>query len=70
MKPTGTAASPPAMKEEKDIFDFLGLEYIDPTLRRGASDVQVKVVKKFKPRVVAKLGAGSRRRSLSRGSKN
>jgi DNA polymerase/3'-5' exonuclease PolX len=70
MKPTGAAASPPAMKEEKDIFDFLGLEYIDPTLRRGASDVQVKVVKKFKPRVVAKLGAGSRRRSLSRGSKN
>jgi DNA polymerase/3'-5' exonuclease PolX len=42
MKPTreGVPAVPP-MKTEKDIFDFLGLEYVDPKDRRGVSDVKI-----------------------------
>jgi DNA polymerase beta len=42
MKPTreGVVAVPP-MKTEKDIFDFLGLEYVEPKDRRGVSDVKV-----------------------------
>lgn len=30
----------PKMKTEQDIFDFLGLQYVEPTMRRGESDVQ------------------------------
>jgi DNA polymerase/3'-5' exonuclease PolX len=29
----------PAFTTEKDIFDFLGLQYIEPTLRRDGRDV-------------------------------
>jgi len=67
MKPTGDAAVPPAMKDEKDIFDFLGLEYVEPNMRRGAADVKPKapVIKKYKPRIVAKLDTGTRRRRSS-----
>ncbi len=31
----------PKMKTEKDIFDFLGLKYVEPTMRRGESDVLI-----------------------------
>jgi DNA polymerase beta len=30
----------PAFSEEKDIFDFLGLQFVEPTLRRDARDVK------------------------------
>jgi DNA polymerase/3'-5' exonuclease PolX len=82
MKPTGDAAAPPPLKDEKDIFDFLELDYVEPNMRRGATDVKPKapVVKKYKPRIVAKLnpkkeeekkgGTRRRRRSSSRSSKN
>lgn len=30
----------PAFLEEKDIFDFLGLQFVEPTLRRDARDVK------------------------------
>jgi len=73
MKPTGDAAVPPLMKDEKDIFDFLGLEYVEPNLRRTAADVKAKALKKYKPRIVAKLGASNgtrRRRSSSRSTKD
>ncbi len=70
MKPTSDAPAPPAMKEEKDIFDFLGLEYVEPSMRRGEADIRAKpseplakpseplakpIIKKVKPRIVAKL---------------
>lgn len=29
----------PAFTKEKDIFDFLGLQYVEPTMRRGAADI-------------------------------
>jgi DNA polymerase/3'-5' exonuclease PolX len=78
MKPTGDAPVPPPMKYEKDIFDFLGLEYVEPSLRRGEADVKAKVeeakpvaaapVKKYKPRVVAKLGSKARKTRRRSGS--
>ncbi len=58
MTPLKDAPPPPPMKEEKDIFTFLGLEYVEPNMRRSAADVKVAVaapIKKFKPRIVAKL---------------
>lgn len=37
MKPTGDKPQPPPMKTEKDIFDFVGLRYVEPNVRvRGA----------------------------------
>lgn len=33
-------AAVPAFSTEKDIFDFLGLRYVEPTMRRDARDVQ------------------------------
>ena len=33
MKPTGNGKSAPYMSTEKDIFDFLGIQYIEPTAR-------------------------------------
>ena len=39
MKPTGDKSPPPTMKSEKDIFDFLGLKYIDPKERKGESEI-------------------------------
>jgi len=41
MVPTGTAAPPPRMSTEKDIFDFLGLEYVEPNKRVGKASVKV-----------------------------
>ncbi len=85
MKPTSDAPAPPAMKEEKDIFDFLGLEYVEPSMRRGEADIRAKpseplakpIIKKVKPRIVAKLQpkveekkGGTRRRSSSRSSRS
>jgi DNA polymerase lambda len=35
----GVPAVPP-FTTEKDIFDFLGLEYIEPTMRRDGGDVR------------------------------
>ena len=77
MTPLKDAPVPPPMKDEKDIFDFLGLEYVEPPLRRGAADIKVKEVvpvKKYKVRVVAKLekknGGTRRRRSSSRSTKD
>jgi len=32
--------APPVMNSEKDIFDFLGLEYVIPTSRKGGVDAQ------------------------------
>jgi len=32
--------APPVMNSEKDIFDFLGLDYVIPTSRRGGVDAQ------------------------------
>jgi DNA polymerase beta len=29
----------PSLSTEKDIFDFLGLAYVEPTMRRGAADI-------------------------------
>lgn len=41
MKPVvSSAAIVPPMKTEKDIFDFLGLKYVEPVNRRDANDVQ------------------------------
>ena len=37
----GVAVVPP-FETEKDIFDFLGLNYVEPTLRRDGKDVQTK----------------------------
>lgn len=37
----GVAPVPP-FETEKDIFDFLGLKYVEPTLRRDGRDVQAK----------------------------
>lgn len=33
----------PPMKSEKDIFDFLGLEYVEPIQRKGAESLVLKV---------------------------
>lgn len=42
MKPTKEGVPPvPAMRAEKDIFDFLGLDYVDPKERRGVADLKV-----------------------------
>uniref|UniRef100_A0A6C0BBN3 DNA-directed DNA polymerase n=1 Tax=viral metagenome TaxID=1070528 RepID=A0A6C0BBN3_9ZZZZ len=41
MVPTGTAAPPPPMRTEKDIFNFLGLEYVEPNKRVGKASVKV-----------------------------
>jgi DNA polymerase/3'-5' exonuclease PolX len=42
MKPTKEGVPlVPAMRSEKDIFDFLGLEYVDPKDRVGLSDVKL-----------------------------
>jgi DNA polymerase beta len=45
MKPTreGVTAVPP-MKTEKDIFDFLGLVFVEPQDRRGVDDVKISPV--------------------------
>ena len=43
MVPTGTAAPPPRMSTEKDIFDFLGLEYVEPNKRVGKATVKAHV---------------------------
>jgi hypothetical protein len=57
MKPTREGVpAVPAMRSEKDIFDFLGLEFVEPKDRRGVADV--KVVAAERPR--------SRSRSRSR----
>ena len=32
----------PLMRKEKDIFDFLGLHYVEPTLRRNEQDIRAK----------------------------
>ena len=41
MEPTHEGVPPvPPMKTEQDIFAFLGLQYVEPTLRRDAKDVQ------------------------------
>lgn len=40
MTPTGDKPEAPSMKSEKDIFDFLGLNYIEPKARKGESDIQ------------------------------
>lgn len=32
----------PKMSSEKDIFDFLGLEYVEPTMRKGTNDIKPK----------------------------
>ena len=37
--PTGEKSEPPLMTSEEDIFDFFGLQYVEPRLRRGALDV-------------------------------
>ncbi len=39
MKPTGAKPAPPRMESEKDIFTFLGLQYVEPHMRRGAADL-------------------------------
>lgn len=82
MTPLKDAPVPPPMKEEKDIFTFLGLEYVEPNMRRSAADVKVAApMKKFKPRIVAKLQpkpaeeqkggtTRRRRRSSSRSTQN
>ncbi len=41
-KPTGSAAPPPKMASEEDIFTFFGLQYVEPRMRRGAADVKPK----------------------------
>lgn len=42
MKPTKEGVPEvPAMRTEKDIFDFLGLEYVKPQDRRGVTDVKI-----------------------------
>ncbi len=42
MKPTREGVpAVPAMRTEKDIFDFLGLEFVEPKDRRGVGDVKV-----------------------------
>jgi hypothetical protein len=33
MKPTGNGKAVPYMSTEKDIFDFLGIQYVEPTAR-------------------------------------
>jgi DNA polymerase beta len=39
MTPTGDKPVPPTMRSEKDIFDFLGLKYIEPQNRKADTDV-------------------------------
>ena len=39
MTPTATGPVPPFMKEERDIFTFLGLAYVEPQNRKGKTDV-------------------------------
>ena len=39
MTPTGDKSEPPAMATEKDIFDFLGLKYVEPQDRKGEAQV-------------------------------
>lgn len=40
MKPVKEGVEePPRMEEEKDIFDYLGLQYVEPEKREGAKDV-------------------------------
>ncbi len=40
--PTGEKPEPPLLHSEEDIFDFFGLAYVEPRLRRGAGDVVSK----------------------------
>lgn len=45
MKPERDGLPPvPPMKSEKDIFEFLGLQYVEPERRKGAADVKLKPV--------------------------
>jgi DNA polymerase beta len=53
MKPTQEGVpAVPAMKTEKDIFDFLGLQYVEPKDRKGVADVVVAPVPEKKKRVL------------------
>lgn len=40
MEPTGSLGSAPHMKSERDIFDFLGLEWVEPVDRKGAANIR------------------------------
>jgi len=42
LKPTGDQPVVPLLRTEKDIFDFVGLAYVEPTQRVGASAVTTK----------------------------
>lgn len=56
MKPTKEGVpAVPEMRTEKDIFDFLGLEFVEPQDRKGVADVKI-----------AKARSRSRSRSQSR----
>lgn len=69
MKPEreGLPAVPP-MKSEKDIFDFLGLQYVEPDRRRSPADVKLKAVTAVTEREETKEANRSRSRSRSRSS--
>jgi DNA polymerase beta len=71
MKPEreGLPAVPP-MKTEKDIFDFLGLQYVEPNMRRSPADVKMKVsaATESKEQEETKEANRSRSRSRSRSS--
>lgn len=55
----------PAMKSEKDIFDFLGLQYVEPEKRRSPADVKLKPAAATEE---SKEASRSRSRSRSRSS--
>ena len=42
LSPMEDAPLPPYMETEKDIFDFLGLQYIEPHERIGEADIRIK----------------------------
>jgi DNA polymerase/3'-5' exonuclease PolX len=54
LKPEETA-TPPPMTTEKDIFDFLGLVYVEPEDRKGEEQIKAKPktikIKRSKPKV-------------------
>ena len=52
LSPMEDMSLPPPMETEKDIFDFLGLEYIEPHARIGEADIRSKPLKNSTSRSV------------------